>query len=345
MQLNNKELLLLFTFSFMVVSALTPLMRNVALRFGVIDSPNASHKTHKKPVPYLGGVAIVLGVVIISYFAIFVSGVDSNSFGLANTVLIPAILMGLIGLIDDIKNLSPWPRFVAQNIVGIISSAILIVTKTIGSPTGSNLLDIAITLVWIVGLTNAVNFLDNIDGGASGVMAISAFFLFVVAYQGGQILIAAFSLTLAGGTLGFLFWNRPPARIYMGDAGALFLGLLVASLSVRLEPNPINRGASFAIPILLLAVPILDTSVAVTSRLARGISPFQGGKDHLSHRLIRIGLSKRQAVVVIWLVTGFFGAFAFVISNSSYALEGALTLLAAFCWSSLLLYFLSIESE
>ena len=271
MTLSGQEFFLLFTASFIAVSLLTPIMRKVALKFGVVDTPNSAHKTHKSPVPYLGGVAIVIGVVLVCYGATLFSDFSSDTFWLANTVLIPAILMGVIGLVDDIKNLSPWPRFLAQNLVGLVSAAILISTKTIGSPTGSTFFDAVITIIWIVGLTNAINFLDNIDGGASGVVAISAFFLFLIAHQGDQILISAFSLTLTGATLGFLVWNRPPARIYMGDAGALFLGLLIASLSVRLEPNPINQLASFSIPFLLLAVPILDTSVAVFSRLAREI--------------------------------------------------------------------------
>ena len=246
---------------------------------------------------------------------------------------------------DLIRNLSPWPRFLAQNLVGLASAGILISTKTVGSPTGSTFFDAVMTITWIVGLTNAINFLDNIDGGASGVVAISAFFLFLNAHQGDQILISAFALTLTGATLGFLVWNRPPARIYMGDAGALFLGLLIASLSVRLEPNPINQYASFAIPILLLAVPILDTSVAVVSRLSRGISPFQGGRDHLSHRLMNCGLSKRQSVVVIWLLAIFFGTFSVLISNASYALEGTFTWITGVSWLGAFLFFLRVKTE
>lgn len=345
MNLSGQQFFLLFAGSFLVVSILTPVMRKVAIHFGVVDSPTAAHKTHKIPVPYLGGVAIASGVVIVCYVSIFFSDFPSRSIGLANTILIPAFLMGLIGLIDDVKNLSPWPRFLAQNLVGIVSAAILISTKTIGSPTGSIYFDAGITLIWIVGLTNAINFLDNIDGGASGVIAICSMFLFLIAFQGGQVMIAAFALALAGATTGFLVWNRPPARIYMGDAGALFLGLSIASLSVRLEPNPINQYASFAIPILILAVPILDTSVAVFSRLARGLSPFQGGRDHLSHRLMRIGLSKKQAVIVIWLVTLFFSSLALAISNTSFALEGGLTFISSVCWLLALVLFLRIKSE
>ena len=343
MTLSGQEFFLLFAASFIAVSLLTPIMRTLALKFGVVDTPNSAHKTHKSPVPYLGGVAIVMGVVLVCYGATLFSDFSSDTFWLANTVLIPAILMGVIGLFDDIRNLSPWPRFLAQNLVGLASAGILISTKTVGSPTGSTFFDAVMTITWIVGLTNAINFLDNIDGGASGVVAISAFFLFLNAHQGDQILISAFALTLTGATLGFLVWNRPPARIYMGDAGALFLGLLISSLSVRLEPNPINQYASFAIPILLLAVPILDTSVAVVSRLSRGISPFQGGRDHLSHRLMNCGLSKRQSVVVIWLLAIFFGILSMLISNTTYALEGLFTFIAGIFWLGAFVFFFRIE--
>lgn len=343
MNLSNIEYFYLFAVAFLAVSLLTPVMRLVALKYGVVDSPNASHKTHMRPVPYLGGVAIVIGILLVAYGAIFYREYTSENFWLATTVLAPAVLMSIIGLIDDIKNLSPWPRFLAQNLVAIASAAILISTKTVGSPTGSTLLDILITVFWIVGITNSINFLDNIDGGASGVVAISSFFLFLIAYEGGQLLISSFALALTGVTMGFLIWNRPPARIYMGDAGSLFLGLLIASLTVRLEPNPINQFASFAIPLLIMAVPILDTSVAVISRIMRGVSPFQGGRDHLSHRLMKRGLSKRQAVTTIWCISIFFGSLAWLISNANFSMEGTFTVFGAMIWLASIFFFLKSE--
>jgi UDP-GlcNAc:undecaprenyl-phosphate GlcNAc-1-phosphate transferase len=247
--------------------------------------------------------------------------------------------MAVVGLIDDFRRLSPWSRFLVQNAIGVFSAVVLVSTETVGSPTGSLAIDVAVTVIWIVGITNAINFFDNLDGGASGTVAISSAFLFLLTYQNEQILISALALVLSGATLGFLLWNRPPARIYMGDAGALFLGLLLASLTIRLDPNPINKWASFAVPIFLVAIPILDTSVVVIKRLVRGIYPFQGGRDHLSHRLMRLGLSKRQAVTSLWLMTLFFGALAFVISNSKYENEGLVTICGAIIWISSLIFF------
>jgi UDP-GlcNAc:undecaprenyl-phosphate GlcNAc-1-phosphate transferase len=320
-------------------------MRRIALRREIVDKPNEGHKTHVEPTPYLGGVAIVLGVTLISYFALFIGGFSLSKVALASSILIPALLVGVIGLIDDIKKLSPLPRFIAQNAIAIVSTLIMMSTETIGSPTDNRLFDFFITIFWIVGLTNALNFFDNIDGGASGTAAISAFFLFFLAFQGSQFSIAALSLVLAGGTLGFLIWNRPPARIYMGDAGALFLGLLIASLAVRFDPNPINQLAGFSVIFFLLAIPIMDTTVVVLKRLLRGISPFTGGRDHLSHRLMRAGLSKRQAVFSLWLLTLFFGLISIVISSAGFHFEGALTTVGLAIWFSVLLFFARTKDE
>jgi UDP-GlcNAc:undecaprenyl-phosphate GlcNAc-1-phosphate transferase len=284
-------------------------------------------------------------VTLISYLALFFGGFSLSKVGLASSILIPALLVGVVGLIDDIKKLSPIPRFLVQNAIAIVSTLIMMSTQTIGSPTNNMFFDFFITIFWIVGLTNALNFFDNIDGGASGTAAISAFFLFVLALQGSQFSIAALSLVLAGGTLGFLIWNRPPARIYMGDAGALFLGLLIASLSVRFDPNPINQIASLSVLFCLVAIPILDTSVAVTSRVRRGISPFQGGKDHLSHRMIRAGFSKRSAVLTLWLLQTFMCFIALAISIAPYQYEGLISIFVFAIWIIMFVVSLSTEDE
>ena len=339
MELNFSEYLALFFTALIAVGLLTPLVRRVALRIEILDAPTESHKTHKEAIPYLGGVAIIIGTCLTTYLAIFFSG-QGRALSLVSAVLIPAVLMGVIGLVDDIKKLSPWPRFIAQNLFGLVIAIVLIATSTLGSPTGNTLIDVAITTLWIVGITNSINFFDNVDGGASGTVAISSLFLFFLSLQGGQYSIAALSLVLTGATTGFLLWNRPPARIYMGDAGALFLGILIATLTLRFDPNPINLSASFALPILLLAVPILDTSVAVISRLRRRISPFQGGQDHLSHRLIRAGLSKRQVVLSLWLISAFYCFIAVAISNAPFDLERVLTGISGLIWLLMLILFL-----
>lgn len=344
MEIDIGQSALLLFFSIAFVGAITPIVRRFAIRLQVIDRPSESHKTHQSPVPYMGGVAIVMGVLVTTYGAILWSG-NFELVGIASTVLLPAVFMGAVGLVDDIKKLSPWPRFVVQNLVGIAIALALVFTNTLGSPTGNTILDVLISVFWIVGITNSINFFDNVDGGASGAIAIASLFLFILALQGDQFFIAALSIVLSGSTVGFLLWNKPPARIYMGDAGALFLGVLIATLTLRFNPNPIDRFSSFAIPVLLLAVPILDTTVAVLSRLRRKISPFQGGQDHLSHRLMRNGFRKQPAVLILWLSSVVFSIIALAVSNVSYSQERLITVCAFISWCVALIYFLRTKDE
>ncbi len=345
MNINQWQNFLLFVSTFVLVGVLTPLMRKIAISKEILDRPNAAHKSHKNPVPYLGGIAIILGIVFVTYAAIFLSNPSKNNFWLATSLLGPAFGMGLIGLWDDIKSLHPFPRFVGQTISGVIVATILILTNTFGTPTGSIKLDIFLTIIWIVGICNSINFFDNIDGGAAGAIAISAITLANLTLNNSQQLIAALALVVAGATLGFLIWNKSPARIYMGDSGALFLGVLIATLTIRLEPQTDSSLASFAIPVLLLAIPILDTSVAVVSRIRRKISPFKGGKDHLSHRLTRSGYSRKRSVYILWLISGLFCLTATIIPILSFNNEIIFVALATITWLFLFITFLKQDDS
>ena len=345
MAISQVDYFILFVISYALVGLLTPLMRKIALAQGVLDRPNSAHKSHKHPVPYLGGVAIIIGVVIVSYIALISNKFTWSNFWLATSVLGPAIIMGLVGLWDDLKSLNPLPRFIGQSIAGVVVAFILILNNNIGNPTGITALDAAITVLWIVGICNSINFFDNLDGGAAGTVAITAISLTYLAITGDQYFIAALSIVVAGSTLGFLIWNRAPARIYMGDAGALFLGLLIATLTVRFKPSTDNVATSFAIPVLLLAIPILDTTVAVFSRLRRKVSPFQGGKDHLSHRLVRYGLSRKVAAITLWLLSALYGLFAVLSSLQNFNYEFLILITASVIWISLLALFLNTKDE
>ncbi len=334
--------LALFLFSALFVGLLTPRIRKIAIKRKIFDTPDSAHKSHKEPVPYLGGVAIIIGVVGITFTATLAS--NPNLIVLVAAVLLPSLFLGAIGLIDDLINLSPWPRFIAQSLVGIAVAITLIQTNTVGSPTGSRALDIAITVLFIVGLSNSVNFFDNVDGGASGTVAISALFLTLLSYSSGQYYIAAISIVVAGSTLGFLKWNRSPARIYMGDAGSLFLGSLIASLLVRFDPNPIVYPTFFFVPLFLIAIPILDTSTVVISRISRGVSPFKGGRDHLSHRLMRLGISKVNSVLLLWGFTLLYGVLALILSNAPYSQEPLVVIIGSAIWLIALILFLRIPA-
>jgi len=339
MQISGSQYLALFVITYSLVGLLTPIMRRVAISNQILDTPTSSHKSHFQAVPYLGGVAILIGVVLVSYAALIFTGITRNNLWLATSVLAPAVAMGLVGLWDDIKNLPPLPRFIGQSIAGLVVAMFLVISNNVANPTGSTFVDVLITVIWVVGICNSINFFDNLDGGAAGTVAISAIFLTYLALSNAQSFISALALVVAGGTLGFLIWNRAPARIYMGDAGALFLGVLLATLTIRLNPDTQTLFASFATPVLLLAIPILDTCVAVFSRLRRGVSPFQGGKDHLSHRLIRLGYSRKIAAISLWMLSGFFGFLAVFISLVGEQYESYLVMLSFVIWFLLFIRF------
>ena len=335
MAITHFQYFLLFVATFVFVGFLTPIMRKIAINKGIYDAPTSAHKTHKEPVPYLGGVAIIIGIILVSYSTAFYKDFSSKNLILMTSVLAPAFVLGLIGLWDDMKNLRPGPRFAVQTLAGIFTAWILISENTVGTATGSKVIDALITVVWVVGISNSINFFDNLDGGAAGTVAVTTSALFVLGFSGHQYMIAALSSVTAGATIGFLLWNKSPARIYMGDAGALFLGVLVATLTIRLKPDAEIQWTSFATPVLLLAVPILDTSVAVISRLKRGVSPFQGGHDHLSHRLIRAGLSRRRAAVCLWLLSALFAAASISITLTPRVIEQVIVAIAALIWGCL----------
>jgi len=345
MQISNIQYFTLFVFTYLLVGLLTPVMRKVAISKQILDEPISAHKSHTQAVPYLGGVAILIGVVLVSYTALVFNGLTRNNFWLATSVLGPAVAMGLVGLWDDIKNLPPLPRFIGQSIAGLVVAMLLVISKNVANPTGSTYIDVLITVIWVVGVCNSINFFDNLDGGAAGTVAISAIFLTYLSLSNGQSFIAALATVVVGGTLGFLIWNRVPARVYMGDAGALFLGVLLATLTIRLNPDTQTLFASLATPVLLLAVPILDTCVAVFSRLRRGISPFQGGKDHLSHRLIRLGFSKKLAVISLWSLSVIFGLIAVIISLASERHEIYVVMLSILFWLLLFIGFFKTTDD
>ena len=305
------QFLILGLATFLFVGGLTPVMRKIAIKIGAVDRPNLDRKTQKEPVPYLGGVAIAIGITVASFGALLYSDFSTETFNKALSVLLPAILISAMGLYDDLKGLEPWPRLVAQTIAGIAVAIYLIQNNTLGQAFSNQALNYVVTIIWIVGICNSINFFDNLDGGASGTVAVISIFLFAIAFNQGQSLVSALAVITAGSTLGFLIWNKTPAKIYMGDAGALFLGIIIAVLTIRLDPEVGPQSRALAIPLLLMAVPILDTTTVVISRISRGISPFTGGRDHLSHRLMRKGFGRKTTAYVLWAMAAVFGAVAF----------------------------------
>ena len=350
MNISASQFAILGIAAFALTGLLTWPVRALAIRLGAMDAPNLARKTQATPVPYLGGVAIALGITITTLAAVFVGGNKSGENvsqlkDLALTVLLPALLLGAMGLVDDLRSLSPWPRLITQSVVGSIVAFIIVQGGTVGTPFGTSTLNTAVTILWIVGICNSINFFDNLDGAASGAVAIAALGVFLIAFDRGQELVSALSIVTAGATIGFLMWNKSPAKIYMGDAGALFLGIIISVATIRLNPGIIPTWKSLTIPVILLAVPLLDTCVAVFSRLARGLSPLTGGKDHLSHRLVRAGLSRRVAAVGLWSASGVCAVVAVLVYQYPDSLGSLLITAFGALWLIALALFLRTPSQ
>jgi UDP-GlcNAc:undecaprenyl-phosphate GlcNAc-1-phosphate transferase len=297
-----------FIVPFLLTLLLTPLAKRLALKFKIIDFP-AEHKFHDSPVPYLGGLAILAALIIaiISY--------TKTSLELT-AILGLAFFLSLIGFIDDHRTISPTAKLIAQILAALGIYLFGVQVKLFHIP----LIDITLTILWIVGITNAFNLLDNMDGLSVGTSAICAFFFFVVAAFNQQYLVASLSAALCGACLGFLIYNFSPASIFMGDAGSLFLGFLLAVIGIKLRFTNVKL-ITFSVPILILGYPIFDTALVTVSRKLHGISAFKGGKDHSSHRLVKMGMSPRLAVITLYLVSVSLGCLALVLSTAN-AVQG-----------------------
>ena len=345
MSITNIQFAILGNTAFVLAGLLTWPVRAIAIKLSVMDLPNMERKTQKEPVPYLGGVAIALSIIIVTYGAILYSDNTKMTFPLVTYALLPAAVLGLMGLIDDIRGLPALPRLIAQTVVAILVAIFMLHRDVEAMPLSNHLLNDIINVIWIVAVCNSINFFDNLDGGAAGTVAVSTLGISLIAANQGQELITALSVVTCGATVGFLLWNKSPAKIYMGDAGALFLGVLVAVLTIRLNPGITPKFNSIAILPMLLAIPILDTCIAVFSRLRRGISPFTGGKDHLSHRLMRKGISKRNTAYCLWAMQASFVAIALVVYNFSASFGTPGVVLAGIYWLGAFVWFWRIPSN
>lgn len=344
MSINSIQYLLLGLLAFVLAGFLTWPVRKIAIAIGAMDKPNIDRKTQKEPIPYLGGVAIASSISILTFAAVIKSNNTQATFPLAAMLLFPAIFLGAVGLVDDLRTLQPLPRLIIQTVTAIVVAVFLIRTDTVAIQFDSTILDEVIIVFWIIGICNSINFFDNLDGGAAGTVAVSSLGIAAIALGEGQELIAALAIVTAGSTLGFLMWNKSPAKIYMGDAGALFLGVIVSVLTIRLNPGITPQWSSISLLPMLLAVPILDTCVAVFSRLKRGISPFTGGKDHLSHRLMRKGLSKKNTAFALWGMQGFFVVCAFTVYTWTASVGTPVIAVTGLIWLSAFVWFWRIPS-
>lgn len=302
------QYLLVITGSAVLCTALTPIAIRIAVQKNLLDHPGM-RKIHSSPIPYLGGMAIVIAFTISLAGAAAIEPPESGMSELF-LVLVVALTLAGVGLLDDLRNLSPPARLIVE-----IACASIMWIGGIGVEFSQfELLNFGLTLLWFVGITNAFNLLDNMDGLAAGLAAVSCLTFFFMAQANGQFLVASLAIALCGCALGFLRHNFFPARVYMGDSGALFLGFLVAYLGAKIRMSG-GAAESFLPRAIACSVPILDTTLVVISRLRSGRGPFEGGQDHLSHRLIKLGLSVPISVSTIYYGSAFLGSLAFVMTQ------------------------------
>ena len=303
------EYVLILSGTTAVCVGLTPFLIAYATRANLLDLPGG-HKSHERAIPYLGGVAIVVAFVAATVAMSIIQPPHSGRTELL-VILGIALALSAMGLIDDLKELSPTWRIVVE-----IAAAVAVWAFGNGTNvTDIQALDLGLTVLWFVGITNAFNLLDNMDGLAAGLAAIVSLTIFAIAANNGQFLVAALSIGLAGCAVGFLRHNFHPARIYMGDGGALFLGFVIAYLGIKLRFES-GRKLSALIPVLVCSIAVLDTTLVTASRLIAKRNPFQGGRDHISHRLVKLGLSIPIAVATIYLGAASMGVLTFVISST-----------------------------
>jgi UDP-GlcNAc:undecaprenyl-phosphate/decaprenyl-phosphate GlcNAc-1-phosphate transferase len=304
--------------SFCLALVLTPLVRALARRFGFVAVPKTD-RWHKKPTAMLGGAAIWLSVI-----ATLLAFSLHTTYG--RQILLASTFMFLVGLVDDLIHIKPYQKLIGQ----ILGSAFVVYYGLTLPWTGSVLLNMALAIFWLIGITNAINLLDNMDGLASGIAVIAAAFLAVSFLNTGQFTEALIMLIFAGGLLGFLFYNSNPASIFMGDCGSMFVGFFLASSALINVSGGRSRSLLpvLAVPILVLFIPIFDTTFVTVLRKLSGRAASQGGRDHTSHRLVALGMSERHAVLMLYGFAGLSGLLAILVQRAR--LDVSLAAIAGF---------------
>ena len=298
---------LIFLSALMLAVAGMPLVRWVGERSGFIAYPEA-RKIHQTPIPQIGGLAMLGGTLV----AILVFGEQYNVPQVVG-ILISAVWVSVVGAWDDKKPLRPLIKMSGQ----LVAAILLIIAGVQVTFLPYPWLNWVVTILWILGITNAINFLDNMDGLSGGITAVAAAFFMLMAIRTGQYLVASLSAALLGVSLGFLVYNFNPASIFMGDSGSLFLGLMLAAVGIKLRFPTQSPIITWMIPVLVLGVAIFDMTLVVFSRLRRGLNPLTSpGTDHTSHRLVRLGYTHREAVMGLYLIGGVLGLIALLIVES-----------------------------
>lgn len=297
--------LLIFIVALVLSLVFTPLVRLLAIRLNIMDHPNPI-KTHRAPIAYLGGVAIYLAFIL----AIILALVLGLPFKEISVIIIGATLIMILGLVDDLHPLS----FKTKLVLEVLIASILIVFDIRIKFITPDYIAVILTILWVVGVTNALNIIDIMDGLSSGVAVIAALAFLFINPPSEQTYVNYTAAALAGAALGFLRYNFPPARIFMGDAGSLVLGFVLAVLSIGTSYSHVNNIALYA-PILILGIPIYDTFLVMILRLKRGKNIFHGSLDHFALRLEKLGFSRSKVVLTSYIVSVCLSTAALMISK------------------------------
>ena len=318
--LTRQVLFMIFAFivSFAFTFATTPLVRRFAFKIGAIDIPKDNRRMHKKPTPRIGGLAIIFGFTVAT---LCFAQPSRQLYG----TLAGAAIIAVMGVIDDCKNLPAKLKFVIQ----IIAALVVVFAGDIKIDVFTNpnflsdnpywvlpeWLSVSLTVIWFVFITNAVNFIDGLDGLAAGVSAIMSISLVFISIRVGEYSIAILGIALMGSCFGFLPFNFNPAKIFMGDTGSTFLGFMLATLSIQ-GVFKSYAVISFAVPLLILGLPLFDALFAMIRRILRGQSPMTADRGHLHHRLVDMGFSQKQTVFILYAISGVLGITAVLLAES-----------------------------
>lgn len=301
-------ILLIFITSLIISIILTPWVRKIALQVGAVDMPK-ERKMHTIPVPRIGGVSFFLSVLIVN--------IIFNRSLIVERILLGGSLVFLVGLLDDFVELKPKPKFWLTFLAVLISVIVGVrvdiwripYTKIIIKDFWAHI----ISFIWLLGITNAMNFIDGLDGLAGGIAVISSFSLLIISLILNRFEMAIFLASILGGVLGFLFFNFPPASIFMGDSGAMFLGFILGSISI-VGVLKISTVINLFFPVIILGFPVLDTAFSIVRRLLEGRAPWKFDKDHIHHRFIKIGMNVEQSIAFIYMINISMSLLAIVIS-------------------------------
>ena len=323
------KMLLAFAVSLLVAYVMTPPVKRFAEKVGAIDVPRDNRRVHDNPIPRMGGLAIFIGFVL---SLIFFVPMSTKVLGL----LVGSVIIAVMGGVDDIVSLNPWVKLAGQIVAALVAIRCGLVFDVISNPNifaeetyiEIGWLSIPLTMLWIVGCTNAVNLIDGLDGLAVGVSAISSMTMLIVSLFVSEPVVSIILAALTGACLGFMPYNLNPAKIFMGDVGSQLLGFVLSTASI-MGLFKLHAIITFFVPLLALALPLADTIFAFFRRILHGQSPFKADKGHFHHRLLAMGLNQKQVVAVLYGISAVLGLLAVLMAGDSMAVK-IICLVAAF---------------